>query len=260
MNMDVGFSKEEYAGLASFGFTTTFAGASLFAGNFADKLDRRGILAVSSLVWSTATALQGFASDYWQLLPLRAVVGTAQAFFNPAAYTLLADEFPPERVAQVNGVLTSGIYLGGALSSLAILLNEQVITLFFFFFFFFFFFLFLFLFFFFFFFFFPPSSSSSPPLPSTTQLMHYFFFFTCPLVCIPMPTYTYTNAQLRLDGGPRWSPWASWEHFSRALPLSLCTSLAMSVSTHSWLHACRLRTQTPRAASRRRRSGQMWCS
>ena len=126
MNVDLGFSREEYAALASFGFTVTFATTSLVAGGFADKNRRNLLAAISCMLWSSFTLLQGQTSSFAQVLPLRASVGFAQAFFNPAAYTLLAEYFPQNMIAQVNGIFTSGIYLGGAFSSLAIFLDERI--------------------------------------------------------------------------------------------------------------------------------------
>ena len=126
MNIDLNFNKEQYAFLASFGFTVTFASTSLFAGSIADKYSRKEIAAFSCVFWSLLTISQGLATSYSQVLPLRALLGVVQAFFNPAAYTLLADYFPPSMLGQINGMFSSGIYLGGALSSLSIFLDERI--------------------------------------------------------------------------------------------------------------------------------------
>ena len=126
MNVALDFTREQYAALASFGFTVTFASTSLVAGGVADKRARNLIAGMSCAAWSAATLLQGQATSYAQVLPLRSFVGFAQAFYNPAAYTLLAEYFPSNMMAQVNGIFTSGIYLGGAFSSLAIFLDERI--------------------------------------------------------------------------------------------------------------------------------------
>jgi hypothetical protein len=55
MNVDLGFSQAQYGAVASVAFTALFAVASLFAGNFADKNDRRALTAGSAAVWSAAT-------------------------------------------------------------------------------------------------------------------------------------------------------------------------------------------------------------
>ena len=125
-NLILGFSQEMYGTLASLGFTIFFAAMSLFAGNASDRFSRSKVIAASCAAWSIATALQGTAESYMQLLPLRAIVGGSQAFFNPAAYTLLADIFPKKMLGGINGIFSSGIYLGGALASLSIILDESV--------------------------------------------------------------------------------------------------------------------------------------
>ena len=61
INAALSFDKEQYASLASFGFTIIFASVSLIAGSVSDRFDRNVVTAVSCGIWSAATALQGFA-------------------------------------------------------------------------------------------------------------------------------------------------------------------------------------------------------
>jgi len=126
INADIIFSKEMYASLASFGFTAIFALVSLFAGSISDQFNRRNVLALSCVAWSIITALHSKAKTFTDLIPLRTLLGISQAFFNPAAYTLIADLFPQRLVGSINGIFSSGIYLGGGLASLSILLDNQV--------------------------------------------------------------------------------------------------------------------------------------
>ena len=126
MNRDLDFSKEMYAALASFGFTAVFATVSLFSGDVSDRYSRNRVTTISCLVWSLATALQAYATKFSDLVPLRAIIGASQAFYNPAAYTLLADIFPARMVGSVNGIFSGGIYLGGALASLSIVLDGVI--------------------------------------------------------------------------------------------------------------------------------------
>jgi hypothetical protein len=62
INAALDFDKEQYASLASFGFTIVFALFSLFAGSASDRYDRNIVAALSCGVWSAATALQSFAT------------------------------------------------------------------------------------------------------------------------------------------------------------------------------------------------------
>lgn len=54
------------------------------------------------------------------------MIGASQAFFNPAAYTLIAEIFPKKMIGSINGIFSGGIYLGGALASLSIILDGVV--------------------------------------------------------------------------------------------------------------------------------------
>lgn len=60
------------------------------------------------------------------MVPLRAIIGASQAFFNPAAYTLLAEIFPKKIIGSINGIFSSGVYVGGGLASLSIILDNVI--------------------------------------------------------------------------------------------------------------------------------------
>ena len=53
-------------------------------------------------------------------------MGLACAFTTPAAYTLIRDSVPNERAAFANSLYGGGIYLGGALASLSIVLDNSL--------------------------------------------------------------------------------------------------------------------------------------
>jgi MFS family permease len=62
------------------------------------------------------TAGCGLARKYWQLALMRMGVGVGEASLSPAAYSLIADYFPPERRATAISVYSMGIYLGSGLA------------------------------------------------------------------------------------------------------------------------------------------------
>lgn len=53
------------------------------------------------------------------LFVLRFGLGLFEAVFNPSAYSIIADLFPPEDRGTANSIFNMGIYFGGALSSLS---------------------------------------------------------------------------------------------------------------------------------------------
>jgi hypothetical protein len=83
MNKDLGFGEEQYAVLASFGFTALFTVFSLIAGRAADKLNRAQVVAAGAAAWSFASIAQATATSFDSILDLRALTGVSQAFLNP---------------------------------------------------------------------------------------------------------------------------------------------------------------------------------
>eukprot|EP00986_Skeletonema_menzelii_P002548 scaffold687_cov138-Skeletonema_menzelii.AAC.3 len=126
MNVDLQFTKSQYGLLASTAFTFLFAFSSLIAGSLADKYDRKLLTLSSCLVWTLATLAQSQAHTYNEVLLARVVMGGACAFAAPAAYTLIADKISKDKLAFANSLYGSGVYLGGALASLSLLLDETV--------------------------------------------------------------------------------------------------------------------------------------
>ena len=126
MNVDLQFTKSQYGLLASTAFTFLFAFSSLIAGSLADKYDRKLLTLGSCLVWTITTLGQSQAHTYNEVLLARVVMGGACAFAAPAAYTLIADKISKDKLAFANSLYGSGVYLGGALASLSLLLDENV--------------------------------------------------------------------------------------------------------------------------------------
>lgn len=106
----------------SFALFYTVCGIPL--GRLADTRSRRGLIALGVLFWSAATAACGMAKLYWQFLICRVGVGVGEAALSPAAYSLIADSFPPQRRATAMAVYGMGVYLG---SGIAFLLGGLVI-------------------------------------------------------------------------------------------------------------------------------------
>ncbi|CAM9703847.1 unnamed protein product, partial [Choristocarpus tenellus] len=123
MNIGIGFDETEYGLLASFSFTILFSTFSLLAGRTVDVVSRKTATTVSCLVWSLMTASTAFASSFPEVFALRVVQGSSQAFTTPAAYTLISDLFPAGARGTANSIYAGGVYLGGALASLSLLLN-----------------------------------------------------------------------------------------------------------------------------------------
>jgi MFS family permease len=126
MNVELGFGPETYGLLASVPFTLLFAPVSLLAGAAADVSDRARLTWLPLVCWSAATAWQASSGSVGEVAASRALQGLAMAFTTPAAFTLLADTSPPARRATVFSAYSTGVYVGGGLAALSILLDQAV--------------------------------------------------------------------------------------------------------------------------------------
>lgn len=100
----------------SFALFYTFFGIPI--GYLADVYSRRLIIATGLVLWSVFTAGCGLAQTFALMLVLRMGVGVGEAALSPAAYSLITDYFPGERLATAMSVYSMGIYVGSGLSFL----------------------------------------------------------------------------------------------------------------------------------------------
>jgi len=104
--------------LQGFAFAVFYTLVGIPMGRLADRGDRRRIIAWGIFFWSLATALCGVARTYGQLFLARVGVGVGEAALGPAAYSMIADSFPPERRGRALGVYSMGVYLGIGLAAI----------------------------------------------------------------------------------------------------------------------------------------------
>lgn len=116
MQRDFGLTNAQIGLLHGTTFAVFYTFFGLPVGRWADTHSRRGLIAVGFVLWSLMTAASGLAQRFWHLLLCRVGVGVGEATLSPAAYSLIADYFPPHRRATAIGVYSFGIYLGSGLS------------------------------------------------------------------------------------------------------------------------------------------------
>ncbi|ODS98656.1 MAG: MFS transporter [Erythrobacter sp. SCN 62-14] len=87
-------------------------------GKLADSWKRTRLLALGLAVWSTMTALSGFAKNATMLTVARVGVGVGEATASPSAYSLISDWFPARIRATALAIYSSGLYIGGGVSLL----------------------------------------------------------------------------------------------------------------------------------------------
>lgn len=79
---------------------------------YADRANRRNLIALAVGVWSLFTAAQGLAQNYWQLLAYRIGVGVGEAGCSPPAHSMLSDYYPANQRATALGIYSLGIPIG----------------------------------------------------------------------------------------------------------------------------------------------------
>jgi len=92
---------------------------------FADRKNRTVIISIGIFIWSLMTALCGLAQSFWQMFLARVGVGIGQAALSPAAYSMIADYFEPEKLSRALSVYTTGLFIG---SGLALMLGGVIIS------------------------------------------------------------------------------------------------------------------------------------
>jgi MFS family permease len=97
-------------------FAVFYVAVGLPVARFADRGNRRNIVATSVLVWSAMTAACGLAWNYASLIVARAGTGAGEGALSPSAQSMLADYFPKERLPAALGVFSMGIYVGNGLA------------------------------------------------------------------------------------------------------------------------------------------------
>lgn len=99
-------------------FLWSYALASPFAGNLADKFSRSKIVFWSILIWSVVTLVTGLARNATELMVLRTALGVAESLYLPAAVALLGEHHSPATRGKAMGFhllgLNLGVLLGGA--------------------------------------------------------------------------------------------------------------------------------------------------
>jgi MFS family permease len=63
-----------------------------------DRYSRRLLIFLGVTMWAAATTASGLATSFEMLFFARVLVGTGEAVLLPAAYSMIADEFPRERM------------------------------------------------------------------------------------------------------------------------------------------------------------------
>lgn len=124
IKVELGLDDAQLGLLTGIAFAAFYALAAFPIARYADRGDRRLVIAICVSIWSIATALSAFAHNFWQMLLARVGLAAAEAGAGPAGLSLLTDIFPKDRRTTVISImlaanavgLSGGLALAGWLS------------------------------------------------------------------------------------------------------------------------------------------------
>lgn len=115
---DLCISDFELSLLQGFAFGVFYPVCGLPLGWLVDRFSRRWIIFGGVTIWTLSTTFCGMTHNYWQLFLARIGVGAEEAALSPAAYSLMADSFPPHRLTTALAVYSLGSLFGTGMAYL----------------------------------------------------------------------------------------------------------------------------------------------
>ena len=115
---DLGLDDGQFGFLSGTAFAILYGLFSVPLGWYADRTDRRALIACGMLFWSAMTAVCGLAQSFAVMVAARIGVGIGEACLIPAAVSLIHDTVPAERRARAIALFLIGAALGNAFALL----------------------------------------------------------------------------------------------------------------------------------------------
>lgn len=109
---ELALSDFELSLLHGLAFALLYMVLGLPFGWLADHHNRKRIILAGIGFWSLMTATCGLARNFPELFLARIGVGVGEASLQPAAYSLLADIYPPEKLSLAISIFSLGAWLG----------------------------------------------------------------------------------------------------------------------------------------------------
>lgn len=105
--------------LHSVAFGVFYVLACIPLGRMVDRYPRRLVLAACMAFFSIFAMASGLVRSYAQLFLMRIGVGVGEASVTPAAFSMLSDSFPPQRLGRPIGVFLMSAPFGQGLTLIA---------------------------------------------------------------------------------------------------------------------------------------------
>ena len=113
---ELGISDTQIGLLQGLAFGLFYTLIGLPMGRLVDRSNRRNLVTAGILCWSVMTVLCALARNFGMLFGARMGVGIGEATLSPAAFSLLSDYFPKERLGTALSVFSMGIFFGSGLA------------------------------------------------------------------------------------------------------------------------------------------------
>lgn len=124
---DLVLTDTEVSLLSGLAFAVVYAVMGVPLGRAADLWVRKYVIIAGVTVWSITTIFCGVARNFGQLFAARMGVGLGEAALTPTAYAIVADLFPPHKLAKAMSVFALGGVAAG--SALSLFLSGAIIGL-----------------------------------------------------------------------------------------------------------------------------------
>lgn len=112
IKLELQLSDTQLGFLSGVAFAIFYATLGIPMAMWADRGNRRNLIALALATWSGMTALCGMAANFWQLALARIGVGIGEAGSSPPSHSIIADMYPPAERATAMGTFSLGINLG----------------------------------------------------------------------------------------------------------------------------------------------------
>lgn len=116
LRADLHISNVQLGLLFGTAFALFYAAMGLPIARIADRSHRVRLVTGAVVVWGLCTVGSGFATEFWQLLVLRAGLAVGEAALFPALHSLIHDLFDERRRPAAAAILTTAPPLGGAVA------------------------------------------------------------------------------------------------------------------------------------------------
>ena len=98
--------------LTGFVFAMFYATLGMPIAMWADRSNRRNIIALALAIFSGMTALCGTATSFAQMALYRVGVGIGEAGSSPPSHSIISDLFPPEKRSSAMAIFSLGVPIG----------------------------------------------------------------------------------------------------------------------------------------------------